>query len=261
MACSGHLVRVFEIQERKMFIRVLRQLKEARSNLQRQLTLYETVNIAQLIENDRTGNDGDVMDKLLNDLMWMGGLFQHFPEHPQSIINVSEVDKENQQLFSNIVYHESISPDIQIVDENTCNKIIITPENMEAKSDAHDENNCQTHNNLLVSNVNNIERNNTATIDITPASASPAIEIISNNTTLNKNSIHSRGELQQIAKLTDLPAYYNPYPFVPIGYRMNYTYKQALLSIFQWHNETINLWTEIIPLIIKFCLLFHQIIF
>merc|ERR1740123_1205886 len=80
MSCTLHTVRLFEIIERKLFLRVIEQMKETKESLSRQLTVYETVSIAQLIENDRTGADHDVLDKVLQQFIVLGGLFQHLPD-------------------------------------------------------------------------------------------------------------------------------------------------------------------------------------
>ena len=40
------------------------------------------------------------------------------------------------------------------------------------------------------------------------------------------------------------------------GYRINYlTWRQILGSLFQWHNETINIWTHLIGVVSLFALL------
>eukprot|EP00486_Rosalina_sp_Unknown_P012705 CAMPEP_0201596932 /NCGR_PEP_ID=MMETSP0190_2-20130828/193526_1 /ASSEMBLY_ACC=CAM_ASM_000263 /TAXON_ID=37353 /ORGANISM="Rosalina sp." /LENGTH=107 /DNA_ID=CAMNT_0048057597 /DNA_START=1225 /DNA_END=1545 /DNA_ORIENTATION=- len=49
-------------------------------------------------------------------------------------------------------------------------------------------------------------------------------------------------KMARICELRELPEYYNGYPFLPKGYRLNYDYKQAIQSIFSWHNETMNMW-------------------
>ena len=44
--------------------------------------------------------------------------------------------------------------------------------------------------------------------------------------------------------------------FILTGYRLNYvTWRQILGSLFQWHNETINIWTHLIGLLSLFVLL------
>ena len=43
--------------------------------------------------------------------------------------------------------------------------------------------------------------------------------------------------------------------YIISGYRMNYSFFQTLLSLFSIHNETINIWTHLIPVFINivFC--------
>eukprot|EP01084_Bolivina_argentea_P166220 288636_1 len=183
MCCTAHLVRLFEMQERKLFLRVLRQMKETRQSLQRQLTVYETVSIAQLIDNDRTGHDNDVLDRVLHQFIVMGGLLQHLPDIAED--EDSPMDDE-----------EEVDMEIEM---NDMPRAPVSP-------------------------MNDVPR-------------------------------HSRQP--RVCKLAELPDFYNPYPFVPFGYRIEYDYKDAIRSLFEWHNETVNMWTEIVPLILNvFCLSF-----
>lgn len=41
----------------------------------------------------------------------------------------------------------------------------------------------------------------------------------------------------------ELPGYMKDNEFILNYYRANWPIKQALLSIFRWHNETLNVWT------------------
>ncbi len=47
----------------------------------------------------------------------------------------------------------------------------------------------------------------------------------------------------------DCPQWYSPYPYIYSGYRIFYSAPMCWKSIFQWHNETMNIWTEIFPLV------------
>jgi adiponectin receptor len=44
-----------------------------------------------------------------------------------------------------------------------------------------------------------------------------------------------------------LPEWYRPYEFVPTHYRPPSSVGDAALSVFQWHNETLNIYTHLIP--------------
>jgi adiponectin receptor len=48
---------------------------------------------------------------------------------------------------------------------------------------------------------------------------------------------------------------YVTYPYVLGGYRTGGNYKRCLLSLFEWHAETLNAWTMIVGAIISACLL------
>lgn len=41
----------------------------------------------------------------------------------------------------------------------------------------------------------------------------------------------------------DLPGYMKDNEFIRNYYRANWPLKQALFSVFRWHNETLNVWT------------------
>jgi len=53
----------------------------------------------------------------------------------------------------------------------------------------------------------------------------------------------------RIVTADDLPYWLAPYPYIYYGYRVYYTSNMCFRSIFQWHNETMNIWTEIFPCI------------
>lgn len=44
-----------------------------------------------------------------------------------------------------------------------------------------------------------------------------------------------------------LPGYYTPYAWVITGYRCELSAAQCARSLLQWHNETLNVWTELVP--------------
>ena len=54
--------------------------------------------------------------------------------------------------------------------------------------------------------------------------------------------------VQKLMQMDQTPAEYH-YPYILGGYRVNYTLVQCLRSIFSWHNETVNIWTHLLPLI------------
>lgn len=61
-------------------------------------------------------------------------------------------------------------------------------------------------------------------------------------------SSHSRGLRQPyIGDIDDAPEYQKYNPFIKTGYRIGYrSWSWTLWSIFQCHNETVNVWTHFI---------------
>jgi hypothetical protein len=54
-----------------------------------------------------------------------------------------------------------------------------------------------------------------------------------------------------IVALDEIPKYSNVfvsvYPFIFYGYRIHHSIHDCFLSIFKLHNETMNIWTHLIP--------------
>jgi len=44
-----------------------------------------------------------------------------------------------------------------------------------------------------------------------------------------------------------LPTWFSPYPFIVTGYRVHFTHRLGLASLFRLHNETVNVYTELLP--------------
>lgn len=51
----------------------------------------------------------------------------------------------------------------------------------------------------------------------------------------------------ELVEREKLPSWYTPYPFVQTGYRVHFSYRLAFLSLFRLHNETVNVYTELLP--------------
>lgn len=50
-----------------------------------------------------------------------------------------------------------------------------------------------------------------------------------------------------LVRASELPGYYSAYAHVPTGYRVNLSVWASARSLFRWHNETLNVWTELLP--------------
>jgi len=51
----------------------------------------------------------------------------------------------------------------------------------------------------------------------------------------------------RLVKITDLPPWYEVNPYVLTGYRPVMTFWPTLRTLFQWHNETLNIYTHLLP--------------
>jgi len=51
----------------------------------------------------------------------------------------------------------------------------------------------------------------------------------------------------RLVKITDLPAWYETNPYVLTGYRPPMDLWETLKTLGQWHNETLNIYTHLIP--------------
>jgi len=51
----------------------------------------------------------------------------------------------------------------------------------------------------------------------------------------------------ELVDASQLPSWITPYAFVTTGYRCHFSYRLAFASLFRLHNETVNVWTELLP--------------
>ncbi|KAL3623972.1 hypothetical protein CASFOL_032788 [Castilleja foliolosa] len=61
-----------------------------------------------------------------------------------------------------------------------------------------------------------------------------------------KNKNIAEGEKPQLLSFHQLPDYMKDNEYILDYYRANWSIKQALFSLFSWHNETLNVWTHLL---------------
>lgn len=54
-----------------------------------------------------------------------------------------------------------------------------------------------------------------------------------------------RAKRRGLVSFWELPEYMKDNEFILNYYRANWPLKEALFSIFRWHNETLNVWTSV----------------
>ena len=58
-----------------------------------------------------------------------------------------------------------------------------------------------------------------------------------------KSDAASERKKKRLFKYKDLPAYLQDNEYILDHYRCEWPLKDTFLSIFSWHNETLNIWT------------------
>ncbi|XP_016987364.1 progestin and adipoQ receptor family member 4 isoform X2 [Drosophila rhopaloa] len=82
-----------------------------------------------------------------------------------------------------------------------------------------------------------------------PSAAAPPVPSNGSNSSSSSSSVPGSGEnVVQLLPWQDMPTYLQFNPYVLRGYRPLQTFKGCLLSLFYWHNETINILTHAIPI-------------
>lgn len=65
-----------------------------------------------------------------------------------------------------------------------------------------------------------------------------------NNKMSHQHDLHrSGGKRLPLVSFWDLPNYMKDNEYILRYYRANWPLKEAFLSLFRWHNETLNVWT------------------
>ncbi|KAM8703063.1 hypothetical protein ACLKA7_005406 [Drosophila subpalustris] len=87
----------------------------------------------------------------------------------------------------------------------------------------------------------------TTTTTATTATATTTITQTTTTTTSTSSSsqiVENNNNIDQLLHWQDMPKYLQFNPYVLKGYRPLQTFKGCLLSLFYWHNETINILTH-----------------
>ena len=53
-----------------------------------------------------------------------------------------------------------------------------------------------------------------------------------------------------LVSASELPPWHTPYPFVLTSYRYGFSQRETWLSLFRLHNETLNVWSELLPAVL-----------
>lgn len=61
------------------------------------------------------------------------------------------------------------------------------------------------------------------------------------NTSASKTG--ASNDTYDLLTFEELPSYMKDNEYIRNYYRANWPLKQALFSVFRWHNETLNVWT------------------
>lgn len=75
-----------------------------------------------------------------------------------------------------------------------------------------------------------------------------------------KKEVQEERKRYHLMSFWELPEYMKDNEYILHYYRANWSLKQALFSVFRWHNETLNVWTYAsLALQFLFLFLFYEV--
>lgn len=78
--------------------------------------------------------------------------------------------------------------------------------------------------------------------------------------TSQKKKAHRR-EVVNVQGETEIPEYMRNNGHITSGFRVGHSVKELLASLFGWHNETVNVWTHLLPALLIFAFLLSSNLF
>ena len=123
-----------------------------------------------------------------------------------------------------------------------------------AHVDVDDHDNEHEHDN---DNDNNNDIINQGKNPILISSGTSSLQVMQGQLEASRST--SKAKYKQYLTIKQVPRWYDVYPHINNRYRFNYTILEATKSICEWHNETLNFWTEIIPSIVFFGFHFYLV--
>lgn len=86
-------------------------------------------------------------------------------------------------------------------------------------------------------------------------------QILIDGTEINESGLENK---PTITSLDNIPKYTNLFvcvhPFIFHGYRIHHSLKDCLCSLFTLHNESLNIWTHLVPFFSFIFLIIHNIV-